>query len=236
MIYNKYIKMKVSLMMTKQIKSKERVADHGEVFTNEKEVKAMCDLVKQETERIDSRFLEPACGDGNFLIEILKRKLEIVKKKYKKSHYDYERYSLLALGSVYGVELLEDNVVTCRNRLFEYWKYEYKKICKKDSNEATENSAKYILSRNIIQGNALTLMCVDDNGNDTKNPIVFSEWTLPFNDARMQRNDYTLDELLNEKNIEKEQLNLLETDKNKKDEGKFLKQYISHYKRINEEE
>ena len=94
--------------MTRQIKSKERVADHGEVFTNEKEVKAMCDLVKQETERIDSRFLEPACGDGNFLIEILKRKLEIVKKKYKKSHYDYERYSLLALGSVYGVELLED--------------------------------------------------------------------------------------------------------------------------------
>ena len=68
------------------------------MFTNEKEVKAMCDLVKQETERIDSRFLEPACGDGNFLIEILKRKLEIVKKKYKKSHYDYERYSLLALG------------------------------------------------------------------------------------------------------------------------------------------
>ena len=50
--------------MTKQVKSKQRVADHGEVFTAEREVKAMCDLVKTETERIDSRFLEPACGDG----------------------------------------------------------------------------------------------------------------------------------------------------------------------------
>ena len=108
--------------MKSQVKSKERVEEHGEVFTNEREVNAMCDLVKQETERIDSRFLEPACGDGNFLIEILRRKLEIVKKKYKKSHYDYERFSLLALGSIYGVELLGDNVKACRNRLFEYWK------------------------------------------------------------------------------------------------------------------
>ena len=63
--------------MAKQIKSKQRVADHGEVFTDEKEVGAMCDLVIEETQRIDSRFLEPACGDGNFLIEILKRKLNI---------------------------------------------------------------------------------------------------------------------------------------------------------------
>lgn len=88
--------------MAKQIKSKERVAEHGEVFTAEREVKAMCDLVKDETERIDSRFLEPACGDGNFLKEILLRKLEVVKTKYKKSVYDWERYSLLALGSMYG--------------------------------------------------------------------------------------------------------------------------------------
>lgn len=73
--------------MEKQVKSKERVADRGEVFTAEREVKAMCDLVKDETERIDSRFLEPACGDGNFLAEILRRKLEVVKNKYKKSPY-----------------------------------------------------------------------------------------------------------------------------------------------------
>ena len=85
----------------------------------------------QETERIDSRFLEPACGDGNFLIEILKRKLNIVKKKYKKSIYDYERFSLLAISSLYGVELLEDNVVACRKRLYDYWQSEYKIVSKK---------------------------------------------------------------------------------------------------------
>ena len=107
--------------MRSQVKSKERVADHGEVFTADREVQAMCDLVKQETERIDSRFLEPACGDGNFLAEILKRKLAIVKKKYRRSAYDWERYSLLALGSMYGVDILQDNCLACRERLFQIW-------------------------------------------------------------------------------------------------------------------
>ena len=103
--------------MAKQVKSKQRVADHGEVFTAEREVEAMCDLVKQETERIDSRFLEPACGDGNFLSVILQRKLTIVTKKYKRSAYDWERNSLLALGSVYGVDIMLDNVLACQDRL-----------------------------------------------------------------------------------------------------------------------
>ena len=102
-------------MAAKQIKSKQRVADHGEVFTAEREVKAMCDLVKQETERIDSRFLEPACGDGNFLAEILSRKMAIVKKKYKKSPLDYEKNAVLAATSIYGVDILIDNVIACRN-------------------------------------------------------------------------------------------------------------------------
>ena len=107
--------------MEKQVKSKQRVADHGEVFTAEREVEAMCDLVKQETERIDSRFLEPACGDGNFLSVILKRKLDIVTKKYRRSAYDWERNSLLALGSLYGVDIMLDNVLACQDRLFEIW-------------------------------------------------------------------------------------------------------------------
>ena len=204
--------------MAKQIKSKQRVADHGEVFTDDKEVGAMCDLVIEETQRIDSRFLEPACGDGNFLIEILKRKLNIVKKKYRKSNYDYERFSLLALGSIYGVELLEDNAKACRERLFKYWEKQYKQACKKDYDENTINSAKFILTRNI-----------DDNGRDIEQPIIFSEWTLPFNDARMQRKDYTLDELVNRTDIQ--QANPVN------EEGRFLKQYISHYKKIyNKEE
>ena len=223
--------------MTKQVKSKQRVADHGEVFTAEREVKAMCDLVKQETERIDSRFLEPACGDGNFLSEILSRKLAIVKSKYKKSPYDYERNSLLALSSIYGVDILLDNAIACRERLFAIWDKEYKKVCKKECSDDTREAAKFILSRNIVCGNALSLRCVDENGKDTNEPIVFSEWTFPFNDSKMQRKDYTFDELLNgktespKKKKEKEQLSLFE-ESQPNEEGKFLKQYISNYRRV----
>ena len=94
--------------MNKQVKSKQRVADHGEVFTAEREVKAMCDLVADECLRIDSRFLEPACGDGNFLAEVLTRKLSVVRKKYQKSPYDYERNAIHALTSIYGVDILAD--------------------------------------------------------------------------------------------------------------------------------
>lgn len=104
-------------MQKQQTKSRQRVRDHGEVFTNEREVKAMCDLVKDETERIDSRFLEPACGDGNFLAEILTRKLEIVKRKYKKSSLDYEKNAVLAASSIYGVDILIDNVIACREKI-----------------------------------------------------------------------------------------------------------------------
>ena len=96
-----------------QVKSKKRVTDHGEVFTSEREVNAMLELVKQETERIDSRFLEPACGNGNFLAEVLRRKLAIVEKKYKKSQLEYERYAILAVSSIYGVDILEDNAQEC---------------------------------------------------------------------------------------------------------------------------
>lgn len=225
--------------MTRQIKSKKRVADHGEVFTADREVKAMCDLVKQETERIDSRFLEPACGDGNFLSEILSRKLAIVKNKYKKSPYDYERNSLLALSSIYGVDILLDNAIACRERLYTMWDKEYKKVCKKDCNDDTRKAAKFILSRNIVCGNALSLLCVDENGKDTNEPIVFSEWTFPFNDSKMQRKDYTFDELLNRdvKSIKKsknnEQIDIFD-ESQPSEEGKFLKQYISHYRRVQE--
>ena len=111
--------------MSGQIKSKQRVADHGEVFTREQEVNAMLDLVKNETLRIESRFLEPACGDGNFLIQILKRKLDVVAKNYRTSQREYEFYAVLALCSIYGIELLEYNVKACRKRLFSYLVLQY---------------------------------------------------------------------------------------------------------------
>ena len=148
--------------MDNQVKSKKRVAEHGEVFTAQREIDAMCDMVIQETERVDSRFLEPACGDGNFLIEILKRKLKAVKRKYRRSIFDYERFSLLAIGSLYGVELLEDNVITCRKRLYKYWLTEYKKVSKKEYDEKVSSAAKFILEHNIVCGNALSLKCVDE--------------------------------------------------------------------------
>src|SRR5271156_1634216 len=103
--------------MDKQVVSKQRVLDHGEVLTSNREVNAMLDLVKQEVERIDSRFLEPACGNGNFLTAILERKLRVVENRYGKSQLDYERYAILAMSSIYGIDILEDNVQQCRHRL-----------------------------------------------------------------------------------------------------------------------
>lgn len=183
--------------MEQQIKSRQRVTEYGEVFTGEREVKAMCDLVDNETNRIDSRFLEPACGDGNFLAEILTRKLARVKKQYKSSHLDYEKNAILALSSMYGVDILLDNCIACRERLFKLWDDEYTAVCKKDANDETREAAKFILKRNIVCGNALTLMCVDENCNDTKEPIVFSEWSFVMG-SQILRKDYRLDVLLRE--------------------------------------
>lgn len=216
----------------KQIKSRERVQQRGEVFTNEREVKAMCDLVNEETERIDSRFLEPACGDGNFLAEILDRKLAIVKKKYKKSAFDYEKMSLLAVSSLYGVDIMHDNVLACRDRLFKMWEKAYKQVCKGDCNEETKESIRFILKKNIVCGNALTLRCVDRLGNDTPEPIVFSEWAF-VTGPMLQRSDYTFEELLNgDDNKKRKQETLFDNE----DEGTFLQKYVAHYRRIKDYE
>lgn len=212
-----------------QTKSKERVRAHGEVFTAEREVKAMCDLVKDETERIDSRFLEPACGDGNFLAEILSRKLAVVKRKYSRSHLDYEKNAVLAASSIYGVDILIDNVLACRDRMFAIWDKEYKAVCKKDCNDFTREAVKFILSRNIVCGNALTLKCVDENANDIDEPIVFSEWAF-VTGSNLQRSDYTFAELLaqNDDKQKTKQQTLFN------DEGVFLKKYVTHYRRVQE--
>lgn len=212
----------------KQTKSKERVRQHGEVFTAEREVKAMCDLVKDETERIDSRFLEPACGDGNFLAEILTRKLAVVKHKYGRSHLDYEKNAVLAASSIYGVDILLDNVIACRERMFSLWDKEYSAVCKKDCNDQTREAVKFIFSRNIVCGNALTLKCVDENASDTDEPIVFSEWAF-VTACQLQRSDYTFAELLAQN--DEQQPSLIPR---ASDEGTFLKKYITHYRRVQE--
>lgn len=215
-------------MAKSQTKSKERVKTRGEVFTNEREVKAMCDLVKDETERIDSRFLEPACGDGNFLAEILTRKLEVVKRKYKKSPLDYEKNSVLAISSVYGVDIMFDNVLACRDRLFKMWDKAYVFVCKKDCNEQTRQAVKFILSKNIVCGNALTLKCVDEKGDELDEPIVFSEWSF-ITGAQMQRQDYTFSHLLEMGDSEN-------PFSERSSEGEFLRRYVTHYRRVQENE
>lgn len=187
-------------MTNEQIVSKQRVADHGEVFTNPSEVNAMLDLVKQETERIDSRFLEPACGKGAFISVVLHRKLQIVAKKYKKSQWEYERYAVLAISSIYGIDILEDNVADCRQEMLDIFKQEYKSAIKKDCSPECEASVRFILSKNIIWGDALTLKRVD-NPNKL---IVFSNWSYPFNDRRMKRQDFTFQQMLENDNKPKE--------------------------------
>lgn len=177
--------------MDKQVKSKQRVADHGEVFTAEREVNAMLDLVKQETERIDSRFLEPACGDGNFLAEILRRKLTVVKDRYRKNLSDYEKYAVVAVTSIYGVDLLQDNAEECRERMFQIFDKEYTAVCKQEANGECREAVRFILGRNILCGDALTMKAAGGQ------PIIFSEWSL-VTGSMMKRRDFRLDVLLKE--------------------------------------
>ncbi|MBD3377261.1 SAM-dependent DNA methyltransferase [candidate division KSB1 bacterium] len=177
--------------MNKQVVSRQRVIDHGEVYTSKREVNVMLDFVKQETERIESRFLEPACGTGNFLIEILRRKLNIVARRYKKNQIEFERYAVLAVSSIYGIDILEDNIEACRIRLFDLFEAGYKKLYKQNIKEECLASIKYILSCNIILGDALTLTTVDSN----HEPIVFSEWS-PVNGNMIKRRDFTFENLL----------------------------------------
>ncbi len=154
--------------MQKQVKSKKRVTDHGEVFTNQREVNAMLDLVKHETERIDSRFLEPACGNGNFLAEVLRRKLAAVDSRYSKSQVEWERYSVIAVSSIYGVDILEDNAQECRDRLLGIYTDWYSKVFNQVKNECIR-SVRFLLSRNILWGDAL----------DFTNPVINLHNTPP---------------------------------------------------------
>ena len=175
--------------MSAQVKSKKRVAEHGEVFTNEREVNAMLDLVKQETERIDSRFLEPACGNGNFLIEILRRKLEVVKARYKKSQWEYEKNGLIAIMSVYGVDIMPDNVEECINRLFGLFEEYYKSIFKKQIKEDYLSIVKFIFGKNILCGDALSMKANDGS------PLVFAEWSF-VKGSMVQRRDFMYEQLI----------------------------------------
>lgn len=166
------------------VKSKQRVADHGEVFTPAWMVEAMLDLVKGETERIDSRFLEPACGDGNFLVQVLRRKLAAVELKYGKSDFERRHFALLAVMCIYGIELLADNIAQCRDNLLAIFAECLQLVPSDDLYRA----AFYVLSQNLVHGDALKMRTHDDQG------ITFAEWGY-LGKGKFQRRDFRLDNL-----------------------------------------
>lgn len=173
---------KIALMNL--VKSKQRVADHGEVFTPTWMVEAMLDLVKGESERIDARFLEPACGSGNFLVRILKRKLAAVELKFGKSDFEKQHYALLALMCAYGIELLPDNIAECRANMLEIFA-DYLGI---DESDDLYRAAFYVLSQNLVHGDALTMRTLDGQ------PITFAEWGY-LGKGKFQRRDFRFDVL-----------------------------------------
>jgi len=166
------------------IKSKKRVTDHGEVFTPTWVVDAMLDLVKGETERIDSRFLEPACGSGNFLVQVVKRKLAAVEMKYGTSDFEKQHYALLALMCTYGIELLRDNILECRHNVLEVFAAYLNIAHSSDLYRAGSN----VLSENLIHGDALTMRTSRGEA------ITFAEWGY-LGKGKFQRRDFRFDEL-----------------------------------------
>ncbi len=165
-------------------KSKKRISDHGEVFTPAWLVDAMLNLVKDETERIDSRFLEPACGSGNFLIQILQRKLAAVEMKYGKSDFERRHYALLSVMCIYGIELLPDNILECRANLLEI----FTSYLDLDQTDDLYHAAFNVLSQNLIQGDAITMRTHDSH------PVTFAEWGY-LGKGKFQRRDFRLDAL-----------------------------------------
>ena len=175
------------------VKSKQRVADHGEVFTPAWMVEAMLDLVKDETERIDARFLEPACGSGNFISRILQRKLAAVELKYGRSDFERRHYALLGLMCIYGIELLADNVAECRANALDIFA-EYTKAREGDD---LYRAASHVLMTNILHGDALTMR---SRGGE---PIAFAEWGY-LGKGKYQRRDFRLDVLTGSANFSAE--------------------------------
>ena len=164
------------------VKSKQRVADHGEVFTPAWMVEAMLDLVKDESERIDARFLEPACGSGNFLIKIMQRKLAAVELKYGASDFERRHFALLALMCVYGIELLADNIAECRANVLEVLA-EHLNL---DEADDLTLAATFVLSQNLVHGDALTMRSQDGA------PITFAEWGY-LGKGKFMRRDFRFD-------------------------------------------
>ena len=166
------------------VKSKQRVVEHGEVFTPAWVVDAMLDLVKSESERIESRVLEPACGSGNFLVRVLARKLAAVESRYATSAFERRHFAILSLMCIYGIELLADNIVDCRENMLEIFA-DYLDV---DQSDVAYRAGFYVLSQNLVHGDALSMVTSEGQA------ITFAEWGY-LGAGRFQRRDFRFDAL-----------------------------------------
>ena len=182
--------------MAKSAANRQRIIDHGEVFTPPVLVDAMLDLVAHECQRVDARFLEPACGDGNFLVAVLERKLAAVDKRSARNRDKWERDAILAICSLYGIDVLADNVAACRTRLLRLVSDAHQNRFQAPLPGEAADAAAYILSKNIVQGDALTLRTSGDR------PIIFPEWS-PVNGSMLKRRDFEYDHLLDHAHVSK---------------------------------
>jgi hypothetical protein len=169
--------------------SRQRIIDHGEVFTPPGLVNDMLDLVAQECERIESRFLEPSCGDGNFLAEVLRRKLLTVDKRHAKHREKWERDAILSVSSLYGIDLLPDNVASCQKRLGDVVSTAHAERFKQALSAEASRAVAFILAKNIVHSDALTMKTVAGS------PIIFPEWS-PVNGTMIKRRDFAFDDLM----------------------------------------
>ena len=178
------------MKVTKQIKSKHRVTEFGEVNTSLKTIENIIDLVGSEAMRYDSRFLDPACGDGNFLLVLLDRKLASFEKNYYKNAHLYEEKLMITLGSIYGIDKLKDNIMEARVRILKRFSDAHSNLVDSEVKDRIIRSAKYIVSKNIIFGDALTL-----ENYESGNEIIFSEWV--FNNMQINKIDHKIKDLVN---------------------------------------
>ena len=181
--------------MEEQVISKKRVADHGEVLTAKREVDAMLDLVKHEAENIDSSFLEPACGNGNFLSAILERKLAVVEKRHAESQMEFERAAFTAVASLYGIDILSDNVSQCRERLFSVFDAVYERLFPQTSKAGCRDAIRFVLAHNIVWGDALKF----ETCGEPPKPIVFPEWKF-IQGNLVKRRDFSFGGLIQHEN------------------------------------
>jgi hypothetical protein len=161
------------------VKSRQRVADHGEVFTPSWLVDDMLDLVKEESERIDARVLEPACGSGNFVVAVLRRKLASVETKFGASDFERRHHALLALMCIYGIELLEDNAAECRANLLRV----LLSFLGADVGDEWHRAAQVVVDANIVHGDALDMTTASGEH------VSFPEWGY-LGKGKFQRRDF----------------------------------------------